>query len=111
MIPLLIRAEEVDHDVDTEEYIYEVVYERCERRVLIDEGYLEGHNRRCVTEEEDDRYVPECFELAIGHDDVPRRLLLQTNVLVALLSHELAAKELDLCREGLLLVEHNGDAE
>ena len=111
MIPLLIGAEEVDYDVDTEEYIDEIVDECCEGRVLVDKGHLEGHNCRCIAEEKDDCYVPECFELAIGHDDVPSRLLLQANVLIALLGYELSAEELDLCCEGLLLVEHDSYTE
>ena len=111
MIPLLIGAEEVHYDVDTKEYVYEIVDECCEGRVLVDEGHLERHDRRCVAKKENDRYVPECFELAIGHDDVPSWLLLQANVLIALLGHELPAEKLDLCCESLLLVEHDCDTE
>ena len=107
MVSLLIGTEEVDYDVDAEEYIYEIVDECCKGRVLVNEGNLERHNRRCVSQQKDDRYVPECFELAIGHDDVPSWLLLQANILIALLGHELPAEKLDLCCEGLLLVEHD----
>ena len=50
MIPLFIGAEEVDYDVDTEEYINEIVDECCECRVLVDKGHLEGHNSRSIAE-------------------------------------------------------------
>jgi len=98
MVSSLICAEEIDDDINAEEYVDQVVDKNGEIRVFVHKRYLKGHNCGCVSEKQDNGYVPECLELAIGHDHVPCRLLLKTQVLVGLLSHELAAEKSDFGR-------------
>ena len=108
-----IPAEEVYYDIDSEKDIDGVVQDDRWEAFVVDKCDLEGHDSGCVGQKNDDNQVPDGLEPAVGHYDVPGSLIMVlTHVArVHLIGDELTAKQLDLCNDCLLLLEHDGDTD